>query len=132
MTLNRRWIVALGFTALLGASAVQAEELDRANVPFAFNVAGKQQEAGSYSAQRQSNVLIVRNNASRNEVMVVPIPAKVDYKAASSMTFERYGSQYFLRKVAFNTGYVYELARTKHEKELARAERPEVILVAMR
>ncbi|MBV8818335.1 MAG: hypothetical protein JO022_08245 [Acidobacteriaceae bacterium] len=135
MTLNhRRWIMALGFTALLGASAVQAqEEVDRANVPFSFDVAGKQQEAGSYSAQREpNNVLAIRNNQSRKEVLVVPMLTTVKYDTPSNLSFERFGSHYVLRKVQFGNGFVYEIPRTKQEKELAKSTTPEVILVAMR
>ncbi|MBV8820080.1 MAG: hypothetical protein JO022_17075 [Acidobacteriaceae bacterium] len=132
MTLNRRWIIALGFTALLGATAVQAQEIETAKVPFAFSVNGKPQQAGSISATRSGNLVVIRNNDSHESMMLLPVLASVRESAQPSLTFERYGTHYFLRKVHFDNGYVYEVQRTKHEKELAKSEHSELIMVAMR
>lgn len=134
MTLNRRFVFALGFAALLGVTAVQAQDQQYAKIPFAFEVGGKQVQAGTYSTTREVNgLVVVRNNETSEKVFLVPILAKQTSPGKSSITFKRYGSRYFLRTIQFGSqGSTYEVMASRHEKELAKVETPKVVMVAMR
>lgn len=136
MTLNRRLAIALGFTALLGAAVVQAEELKKAAVPFAFEVAGQKMEAGTYETSRHSagGVLLIQNSKTRKATFLTPIPAGPAKNEQSILTFRCFGSQCFLERIQFgDTGTAYVVSPSKREKELAKAgERPQDTLVAMR
>ena len=133
MTLNRRLTIALGVTALLGVAAVQAEELGRASVPFAFEARGKTMEAGPYSAFNNGGVLLIRNNATSQGVYLLLVPADLTKPGQSSMTFRCYGSECFLNQIQFGGIHrVYQLRPSSREVELAKVGHPQVTPIAMR
>jgi len=135
MTLNRRFAIALGITALLGAAVVSAEQLGKADVPFAFEAAGQKWAAGTYTAARQNaaGTVLIRNSESSQAMFIMPVPVGPSRNDTSSMAFNCYGSQCFLSKIQFGqTRTVYQVHPSQREKELAHAERPQVNLVAMR
>jgi 2-polyprenyl-6-methoxyphenol hydroxylase-like FAD-dependent oxidoreductase len=135
MTLNRRFAIALGLTALLGAAVVSAEQLGKADVPFAFEMAGQKWTAGSYSAVRQAagGSVLIRNSSTWQAAFVTPVPAGPARSHDSSMGFHCYGSQCFLSTIQFGQSQnVYQIRPSSREKELAQTERPKVTLVAMR
>ena len=133
MTLNRRLTIALGVTALLGVAAVQAEELGRASVPFAFEARGKRMEAGPYSAVNNGGILLIRNSATGQGVYLLLVPAELTNPGQSSMTFRCYGSECFLNQIQFGgTHRVYQLHPSSREVELGKVGRPQITLIAMR
>ena len=116
MKMERRLVVALGITALFGVATVRAAELGRVNVPFAFEALGQRLEAGTYRAGDNSGALVVRND-----------------KTGQGIFLRCYGPQCFLSRIQFgDTRKIYGIGTSKREKELAKVERPQVTIVAMR
>jgi hypothetical protein len=135
MTLNRRFAIALGLTALLGAAAVSAEQLGKADVPFAFEVVGQKLAPGSYTAVRQNaaGTFLIRNSQTGEAAAVMPVPVGPSRSEGSKMTFKCYGSQCFLSSIQFGQSQsVYQIRPSHHEKELAKVEQPQLNLIAMR
>ena len=134
MTLNRRFAIALGITALFGAAVVNAAQLGKAVVPFTFEVAGQKLAAGPYSAASASGGLVtIRNTATGQSVYIMPRPGDSTISDESKLTFTSYGSKCFLSQMQFGqTRTTYNVPRSHHEKELAKAERSEEKLIAMR
>jgi hypothetical protein len=135
MTLNRRFAIALGLTAILGAAVVSAEQLGKADVPFAFEMAGQKWAPGPYTAVRQglAGTVLIRSGATNKAVFVMPVATEPSHGDASAMTFKCYGPHCFLSNIQFGqTRTVYELRASQREKELAKIERPQVNLVAIR
>ena len=133
MRVNRRLVISIGITALFGAAVVQAEELGRAHVRFAFETRDQRMEAGTYTAVEKEGVLLVRNNTTAQGVFLLPVLAGLSNSDESSMTFRCYGSDCFLSKIQFGgTHKVYEINPSNHEKELATVKRPQITTVAMR
>jgi hypothetical protein len=134
MTLNRRFAIALGITALFGAAVVNAAQLGKADVPFAFEVAGQKMAAGSYAAaSHPGGDVAIRNTATGQSAYILPRPADWTRGDDSKLTFTCYGSQCFLSQMQFGqTRQSYNVPRSHHERELATRERPEEKLIAMR
>ena len=133
MTLNRRLTIAIGVTALLGVAAVQAEELGRASVPFAFEASGKTLDAGPYSAVDNGGILFIRNNATGQGVYLLPVPAGLTNTGQSSMTFRCYSSKCFLKQIQFSgTRRLYQVGPSRHEVELAKSGPPQITPIAVR
>jgi hypothetical protein len=134
MTLNRRFAIALGITALFGAAVVNAAQLGKADVPFGFEVGGQKMAAGSYTATSHAGGdVVIRNTATGRSAYILPRPADSIRSDDSKLTFTCYGSQCFLSETQFGqTRTSYNVPRSHHEKELAKSERPEEKLIAMR
>ncbi len=134
MTRNSGLAIALGIAALFGAAAVQAADLKHANVPFAFEVAGQRLAAGTYNATLSNGgTLLIQGGATNKGVYLIPTPVGLRKSEESIMTFSCYGSSCFLGKIQFGQSeIVYQVRTSKHERELAKLERPEVTLIAMR
>jgi hypothetical protein len=134
MTLNRKLAIALGITALAGAAVVQAGELGKATIPFAFEAAGKKLSAGTYTSEtRPGGDVLIRNVTTNEAVFVMPRPSGIVRSGYSKLTFSCYGSNCFLSKMQFGgTQRTYQVPRSRHERELAKAERSEETLIAMR
>jgi len=81
----------------------------------------------------KDGALLVRNNTTAQGVFLLPVLAGLNNNDESSMTFRCYGSDCFLSKIKFGgTRKIYEINPSKHEKELAKVERPQITMVAMR
>ena len=133
MKMNRRLAIALGITALFGVVTVRAEDLGRVNVPFAFEASGQRLEAGTYRAVDNSGALVVRNDKTGQGIFLLPVPIGLANSGQSSMTFRCYGPECFLNRIQFGgTRKMYGIGSSKREKELAKVERPQITIVAMR
>ncbi len=134
MKLNRRITRSLGFAALVGAAAVEAEQLGKAEVPFAFEVSGQKMNAGTYTAVRRTQgAVLIQNVATGKAVFVAPGAPNTTSRLDSSLTFTCYGSNCFLSQMRFyQTNRSYSVPVSHHEKELARVDQPERKLIAMR
>jgi hypothetical protein len=133
MTLHRRLSIALGIAALVGVAAVQAAELHQVKVPFAFEAADQKLEAGIYIVSNDvGGEMLVRNSQTGRGVFFLPV-AGGPTDQESSLTFRCYGTHCFLSKVQFGGIQMrYEVQPSKHEKEIALDEKPQITLVAMR
>ncbi len=97
-----------------------------ANIPFDFNVGGKEFKSGRYSVSRLNNnatagTLIIRSadNSAAASFNVNNVTEKGESQAR--LVFRRYGNQYFLGQIYDGvSGQGYELMKTKTEREAAK------------
>jgi hypothetical protein len=117
-----------------------------ANIPFDFNVGGKEFKAGKYSVDRlsashTSDALIIRSadNSEAANFNVNRVSDKGNSQAR--LVFRRYGNQYFLAQIFDgDNSEGFGLLKSKAERELAKkrdtitqiAVEPEVVTVAAR
>jgi hypothetical protein len=125
----------IGFAGLNGSVS--------ADVPFDFNVGGKEFKAGKYSVSRLSpnntaGALIIRSRDNREVANFNVNPVFGKGESPASFVFRRYGNQYFLARVFDADGRQgYELMKSKAEREAAKkrdiitrnAVEPEVVTV---
>ena len=109
----------------------------KANVPFEFHFAGKILPAGQYLLQANggSSAMQLRNfDADAGAVSLGwPSSRRTDRGTDSTLTFNRYGSTYFLSSVVNgSSGAGMEFPTTRTERELARtqtAQKHEILAV---
>jgi hypothetical protein len=114
-----RVLALLSLAATLTPFGLKAQGPAHFNLPFGFTVGEKYLEPGSYSVREVTpHVLQIRSDTGKAGIFVlsnVDDPGKVEGKM--TMTFQRYGDQYFLSKVAdYNHGW--RLPKSAGEKEL--------------
>jgi hypothetical protein len=114
-----------------------------ADVPFDFNVGGKEFKAGKYSVSRLSEnnaagTLIIRSADNREVANFNVNPVFGKGETPASFVFRRYGNRYFLARVFDGAGREgYELTKSKAEREAAKKRdiitqnvvEPEVVMV---
>lgn len=120
------------FRTLLSLAALSLTPLHaqtssmRANVPFAFNVAGKVLQAGDYRVEidKRAYTAVISSSTESVSVVFAASPAIRNEKAAATgvLVFQNYGANHFLKRVWLSgevKGYV--LPETKGERESARS-----------
>ncbi len=123
-------------TALALPICAQSNTLYLADVPFAFTMGKTELPAGHYAVQvepGQSLITIMGSDRRRSVVLSLPGDA---YPASSpqqpSLTFNRYGDQYFLSQVR-TTESARTIPTQKLEKEMQKqAATGQKIVLAMR
>ncbi len=123
----RKHLAALAMTlVLLTSAAAYAQTVHvQATIPFDFNIGNSAFPAGKYDIQSASNgehVLYVRNLPSGKASILVPQSCESAHVASkSSLTFRRYGQQYFMAEVwvaGYSQGHAFGVG--KREQEIAR------------
>ena len=123
------------------AAPVTAQTLSlRASVPFDFVIGGHTLPAGDYLvSQVHGERFMTVQNASGGatpSVMTIALPGSLAAQGEASLTFHRYGSDYFLAEIWDGyTGQIRSIWMSGTEKELAnRASlvKPEVVMVLAR
>ncbi len=115
----------------------------RADIPFDFQVGGKEFKAGEYSfgrvfANNPVGGMIIRN-ADNGEAANFNVNSVFDKgEPHARLVFRRYGNQSFLAKIFDGeSGLGYELVKSKAERELAKKRdiitqnivKPEIVTV---
>jgi hypothetical protein len=116
----------------LSAAALMAQGPLKATIPFDFNVGSKSFAAGVYTVhQVNGHVLKIQNLNGETGILEMVQPADPPSKrGACILTFNRYGSSYFLAKVSEDTK-AWDFHRSRAEKEmLARVASPKSEIVA--
>jgi hypothetical protein len=127
--------------AVVLAPPVSAQILTlKASVPFDFVVGGHTLPAGDYvvSNVTESGVLEVRNvsNGATPIVITSSVPGRLAVPGEASLTFHRYGGDYFLAEIW--DGYTGQgrsiwMSRTERERaNRASLSKPEVVMVLAR
>lgn len=113
-------IILAGFCTA-GSLQAQSHEV-RANVPFDFTVGSKHLPAGNYSFVSEANdTIVIRSYKDKIEVLSMTFhtdekPANANW---STLVFNKYGDQYFLREIRCPSIAVnVELPRSKQEKQV--------------
>ncbi len=124
--------MAIGVALFLGAISASAQLHSRlvADIPFDFYVNGQKFQSGTYevtSANPQAGqaTLILRrkeNPAAGSIVMLMPmVLTKENSRPSPQLTFNRYGSIYFLREVQNSAeNYDARAGRSKEERTIGR------------
>jgi hypothetical protein len=89
------------------------------NLPFGFTVGTKYLEPGRYSvAEVTPHVLQIRSETGKASTFVIGAPDEPGkLPGKMTMTFQRYGDQYFLSKVA-DSNRGWRVPKSNSEKEL--------------
>ena len=98
----------------------------RTNIPFAFSVADKKFEPGSYSISRNGEKAITIQEASTKAVVVVLTNAVsvAPNVTAPKLVFHRYGDKYFLAQAWLRESDAgRQLFESSEEKRMARDSR---------
>ncbi|HKN36559.1 MAG TPA: hypothetical protein VJX16_25230 [Terriglobales bacterium] len=129
-------VVALLLTVGSAYAQIGSDRMLVANVPFDFSVGTALLPAGQYTVQSigtSNKTLLIRGSLPKASVIVLTIDTQASKEAAQSqLVFHRYGSQYFLSRVAVKgCTRGHELGRSKREVEMARNDTAqELVLVA--
>jgi hypothetical protein len=133
--------LSMAALAVLLAAPVSAQTLSlRASVPFDFVVSGHTLPAGDYlvsqaNAERFLTIRNVSGSASPN-VITLSVPGSLAASGEASLTFHRYGSDYFLAQILDGyTGQSRSIWMSGSEKERANRaslNKPEVVMVLAR
>ena len=110
---------------LLSATSVFAQEPKmRIHVPFAFEAGGARLPAGDYRVSRDtlSQWVVLANERGSSIFLSTHHPFIGEHvKENGSLTFDKYGDSYFLRKVSTpGTGAGYEFPVSRAERETAK------------
>ena len=117
MKRNLIGILSLVVMSLLSASGAYAQNVVKADVPFAFRVGSAQLPAGTYKINvTGDNIIAIQNGRSSALSSVRPEDPR---NTGPKLVFHHVGSQYFLAEIwrgSGNAGMV--IGRSKMEKEL--------------
>ena len=123
----KKQLAALAMTlALFSSAAAYAQTVHvQTTIPFNFNIGNSAFPAGKYDIQSASNgehVLYIRNLHSGEGSFLVPQSCESAHVVSkSSLTFRRYGQQYFMAEVwvaGYSQGHQFRVG--KREEEVAR------------
>ena len=93
-------VVALALLTGISSAQAQADEIEKANVPFDFYAGGQKMPAGTYMiwADLESNTIRISNAAGDKSIFVMGIPAGDGYDK-SDLVFDHSGNTYTLEEV---------------------------------
>ena len=126
MTISVRRLVATGALLLVGvAASARAQGIETVtNVPFAFTAGDTKLPQDRYRISPmpgQNNVFMVRGER-HGVVLMSRIDRLNDREPAPSLTFHRYGDQYFLREVQLGDGRILHITQSRAESEYVAAQ----------
>ena len=126
MTISVRRLVVAGALLMMGAAALpRAQGIETVTkVPFAFTAGDTQLPQDRYVISPlpgQKSVFMLRGE--RNGVVLMSrIDRLSNRETAPSLTFHRYGDQYFLREVQLGDGSILHLTQSRAEREYIAAQ----------
>jgi hypothetical protein len=122
MTISVRRLVTAVLLLVGVAATARAQGIETVtNVPFAFTAGDTNLPQDQYRVSPmpgQNGVFMIRG--LRHGVILTSVTdRRNDRETAPSLTFYRYGDQYFLREVQLGDGRILHLPQTRAEKEAA-------------
>jgi hypothetical protein len=125
-----RTLVTLSLSTVFSHVALLAQDRACATIPFDFSVGVTPLAAGKYCVRESQQILKIYDVEKGSAIMALTMaaePTKVPGKV--TLTFNRYGSSYFLSQVSDNN-HGRKLMKSAPEKELiARASSPKPAVV---
>ena len=116
------------------AVAVQAQtsQLLKADVPFSFSIGDQQLSSGHYVISSMTDRFIsVQDSNGGQTAIAMTIRKESPLRSVEpKLVFHRYGDQYVLAEIWADSGR--ELPKSAREKELAKAQKAEVLAVMLR
>lgn len=123
-------------TSVISAPAAQGQSTSLgAQIPFAFHAANTVLPPGSYEITPiGSSVIKIQNRATHEFALLITNPiGESQPHSGSSVTFNRYGAEYFLSDVfwdGYRTGQ--RPLRSESERQLAQSAKPSRVVAAAR
>ena len=123
MTISvQRLVVTAGLLLVGAATSARAQGIETVtNVPFAFTAGDTNLPRDHYRIvpmPGQNGVFMIRGR--RHGVILTSVTDRLnDREPAPSLTFHRYGDQYFLREVQLGDGRILHIPQTRAEIEAA-------------
>jgi hypothetical protein len=82
------------------AGAIAQQPVLKANIPFGFTVGETWMPAGEYTISSPlQHVILVRSTDFANIATVISLQSYEESSSGSKLVFDKYGDQYFLRRV---------------------------------
>jgi hypothetical protein len=130
-------MAVLAVAMALPVSAQMAQIQLRASVPFDFVVAGQTMPAGDYLVRTDGvGVLVVQNVSSGAGSFIQSNPDGPGTRGQASLTFHRYGSDYFLANIwdgYMSSGRSIGMSGTEQERsQRTSIAKPEAVVVLAR
>jgi len=123
MTISVQRLAATTALLLLGVTASARAQVETVtNVPFAFTAGDTALPQDHYRIAPmpgQLGVFMIRGQRHGAVIMSRIDRLAADREASPSLTFYRYGDQYFLREVQLGDGRILKLPETRSEKKAA-------------
>jgi hypothetical protein len=123
MTISIQRLVVTAALLLVGlAASARAQGIETVtNVPFAFTAGDTNLPRDHYRISPmpgQNGVFMIRG-ARQGVVIMSRTDRSNDREPAPSLTFHRYGDQYFLREVQLGDGRILHLSQSRAERKAA-------------
>ena len=123
MTISMQRLAVTASLLLVGvAPSARAQGIETVtNVPFAFTAGDTNLPRDSYRivpVAGQNGVFMVRG-ARHGVILMSVTDRRNDREPAPSLTFHRYGEQYFLREVQLGDGRILQIPQTRAEMRAA-------------
>ena len=123
MTISMQRLVVTASLLLVGvATSARAQGIETVtNVPFAFTASDTTLPRDSYRIvpmPGQNGVFMIRG-ARHGVILMSVTDRRNDREPAPSLTFHRYGEQYFLREVQLGDGRILQIPQTRAEIKAA-------------
>lgn len=120
-------IFTIAFVLLAGlvvAESATAQDREiRTNIPFDFDTGSTRLPAGTYRIIAGYPRRIIFQNGDYIATMVYNIPAEIDRSEDDRLIFDRYGDQYFLRKILCPRLHLnMEFPESKREEKVRRTQ----------
>ncbi len=134
--------IFFGFAILFSLNSAHAQNIRqaKANIPFDFVVKGKKFAAGEYTIGQlrpfsSSSVLHLKQKEGKEQMILDTLPNQLvkTEKTGIVLTFNRYGSEYFLTSIAntaASTEYIVQKSKTETQvaKQLGN-QKPEIVSI---
>ena len=132
----KRILMTLAVLGVFAASSMAVEfNAMTARVPFDFELAGMQFQAGTYQIERggQPNLLAIRDSAGHVRAAFQTNPLYNNNRTQQAMlVFNKYGDRYFLSRVwTSDANPGYQLRKSRIERELLAAAPAEQVFLAV-
>jgi hypothetical protein len=123
MTISlQRLVVTAGLLLVGVATSARAQGIETVTtVPFAFSAGDTNLPRDSYRVvpmPGQNGVFMIRG-ARHGVILMTRTDRRTDREPAPSLTFHRYGDQYFLREVQLGDGSILHIPQTRSETRAA-------------
>jgi hypothetical protein len=123
MTISiQRLVVTAGLLLVGVATSARAQGIETVtDVPFAFTAGDTNLPRDHYriSPMPSLNGVFMIRGARHGVILMSLTDRRNDRESAPSLTFHRYGDQYFLREVQLGDGRILHLPQTRAEREAA-------------
>jgi hypothetical protein len=121
MTISVQRLVMTSALLLVGvAASARAQGIETVtNVPFAFTAGDTNLPRDTYRISPMKNGVFMIRGERQSVMLMSQTDRRNDREPAPSLTFYRYGDQYFLREVQLGDGRILHLSQTRAETKAA-------------